>query len=144
MKNRIILIFICLVVSQPSLFAQDRYAPISELTQLFETSKTVEDISDVAIPSTNELTLENQNLVRVYPTQVYSFAQVEFRIPKDGDAIIGVYDLDDNKIKSIAFNHFEAGIYTKTIQTKNLKKGVYYVKLNMKGYTETKRLIIAR
>lgn len=144
MKNRIVLLFICLVASQSSIFAQDRYFPATELTQLFELDKATEDEEEIIVPSTNDLVLGDQSLVRIYPTQVYSFAKVEFYIPKTGDAIIGVYDLNDKKVKAIAFNHFEVGSYTKTIQTRNLKKGVYFVKLQMDGYTETQRLTIVR
>lgn len=151
MQNRIILLIICLVAGQISVLAQDKYFPVSDLVQMFDTylptrqvEKTTESKTEAVIPSTNSLSLENQNLVRVYPTQVYSFAKVEFEIPNAGDAIIGVYDINDKKVKSIAFNHFEAGIYKKTIQTKNLAKGVYFVKLQMEGYTEIKRLTIVR
>jgi hypothetical protein len=135
------------VASQSSILAQDRYFPISEIseiTRLFESDKATDIKVEEAIPSTNELILENQDLVRVFPRQVYTFAQVEFIIPKTGDAIVGVYNLDGKKVKSIAFNHFEAGTYKRTIQTRNLDKGVYFVKLQMEGYIETKRLTIAR
>ena len=52
MKNRIVLLFICLVASQSSIFAQDRYFPATELTQLFELDKATEDEEEIIVPST--------------------------------------------------------------------------------------------
>ena len=41
-------------------------------------------------------------------------------------------------------NMVDAGTYKKTISSKNLRRGTYYVTFEMKNYTETKKITVTR
>ena len=143
-----IIIFIFLVSNSVSLQSQNLVAGIHNFNFTDITAPTVEKKIPTTTkekPSCNTYSLENKNLVNVYPAQIYSFAQIEFTVPEKGNISIGIFDMNGNKIMNVApSNMVDAGTYKKTISSKNLRRGTYYVTFEMKNYTETKKITVTR
>ena len=90
------------------------------------------------------LPTEPIDLMKIYPNPVYSQSIVEFEIPRSDFARLAVYDMSGKEIYNVAIGYFDKGSYKEVITTKDLAKGVYLITLSMKGYQETKKLVIAR
>lgn len=142
---KIILLSLLLVSSGLSVNAQDSFSNISGLALLNLKSLTEpveKETPKEAAPSTNTLAIEHQSLVNIAPCQVYSFATITFNIPEEGAAIISIHETNGNKVKTIVSDTFEKGEYTKVLRSRTLGKGTFYIKLEMEGYTETKKLTV--
>ena len=143
-----IIVFIMLVASSVCLKSQNVVAGIDKFKYADITVPTVEDKTSIIAkksPSCNTYSLEHKKLVNVFPAQIYSFAQVEFTVPEKGNVSIGVFDMNGNKVLNIVPSDvFEKGTYKKTITSKDLRKGTYYVILKMENYKETKKITVAR
>jgi hypothetical protein len=141
-----IIIFIFLVSSSVCLKSQDLASGFANLK--FGATPATEEKNPVTVnkkPSCNTYLLENQNLVSISPAQIYSFAQIEFTVPEKSNISIGIFDLNGLKIMNIVSSStFEEGTYKKTITSKKLKKGIYYVTLEMENYKETKQITVTR
>lgn len=142
---KIILLSLLLVLNGLSVDAQDVFSNISGFAflDLENIEPPVEKETPIeSAPNTNTLSIEHQSLVSIAPCQVYSFATITFNIPEKGAAIISIHETNGNKVKTIVSDTFEKGEYTKVLRSRTLGKGTFYVKLQMDGYTETKKLTV--
>ncbi|MGB0431132.1 MAG: T9SS type A sorting domain-containing protein [Bacteroidia bacterium] len=67
---------------------------------------------------------------KIYPNPVKSFLNLEFEIDKSTSATLGIYNFNGQMVKNLTYEHFEKGIYYISINTSQLAKGMYFLKLD--------------
>jgi len=91
-----------------------------------------------------EKSVLNESDFKIVPNPVSSQAQITFNVIKPGKVLLNVFAMDGKLINIIADRNFEAGTYQLTIDTKNLKVGIYILKLQSKGFLQTTKLIVTK
>lgn len=85
-----------------------------------------------------------RNFLKLSPNPIYSFASVEFEMPKDGFAKLVILDLKGKEIEVLELDYFNKDVYQRRISASKLPKGVYFISLITEDYMETRKLIVAR
>jgi hypothetical protein len=80
----------------------------------------------------------------VYPNPCTTETSVSYKLNQDAKVLITVLSLDGKIVKTIAENNMTAGTYTNTLNTSDLKSGIYFciIKINTKNATELRSLKI--
>ena len=76
--------------------------------------------------------IEEKNIydIAISPNPANDFVTINFNLEKCSDLEISLYDIAGTKIKEIYTGYAEEGLFSKTINTKNLNKGIHFFKIN--------------
>ena len=76
--------------------------------------------------------IEETNIydITVAPNPVTNLVTINFNVEKCSELEVNLYDVKGIKIKEIYNGFVEEGLFTKTIEVKNLSKGIYFLKIN--------------
>ncbi|NPV10918.1 MAG: T9SS type A sorting domain-containing protein [Ignavibacteria bacterium] len=69
---------------------------------------------------------------------------MEFQIAQDGFVNIALYDLMGQKIKDIVNDFRKAGKYLIQLNASDLSSGVYFYKMNVNNFSQTRKLIVIK
>ncbi|HRJ04413.1 MAG TPA: T9SS type A sorting domain-containing protein [Ignavibacteria bacterium] len=86
----------------------------------------------------------NFSLNQNYPNPFNPMTFIKYDILKEGFVKLAVYDILGRELKSIISQNQKAGTYTVQFDGSNLSSGVYFYKLQAKGFTETKKMMITK
>jgi uncharacterized delta-60 repeat protein len=89
------------------------------------------------IPNTYAL---NQN----YPNPFNPTTIISFDIPKDGNAILKIHDINGRNVSTPVNENLKAGKYNITFNAVNLPSGVYFYTLSTNSFTNTKKMILIK
>ena len=78
------------------------------------------------------------------PNPFNPFTKIRFQIAEAGNVILNVYDLTGRKISSLVNEFKTAGKYEITFDGSMLASGVYFYKLQTRGYSSVKRMILIK
>ena len=78
------------------------------------------------------------------PNPFNPFTKIRFRIAEAGNVKLNVYDLTGRKISSLVNEFKAAGKYEITFDGSMLASGVYFYKLQTRGYSSVKRMILIK
>ena len=95
------------------------------------------DGAPLQIPATHLL---GQN----YPNPFNPVTSIKFGISEDGFVTIKIYDLLGREIKTLIHENMEAGRYTVSFNAVGLASGVYFYRLGINGFTETKKMMLVK
>lgn len=84
------------------------------------------------------------SLSQNYPNPFNSSSKINFRIAKQGNIKIAVYDIAGKEIMIIVNQTFQPGLYETYFDGSQLTSGVYFYKLITEGFTETKKMLIVK
>ena len=73
---------------------------------------------------------ENVYNISIAPNPAIDFFTINFNLEKCSELEVNLYDVKGIKIKEIYNGFVEEGLFTKTIEVKNLSKGIYFLKIN--------------
>lgn len=79
-----------------------------------------------------------------YPNPFNPETKVRFNIPKEGFVKITVYDLLGKEVKVLVSNDLKAGSYVTDWNASGNPSGIYFYKLESRGYIETKKMILVK
>ncbi|MBS1553194.1 MAG: T9SS type A sorting domain-containing protein [Bacteroidetes bacterium] len=82
----------------------------------------------------------NQN----YPNPFNSQTLIKYEIRKKGFVILEIYDVTGKKIVSLINQNLNSGQYTTTWKSDNYPSGVYFYKLSIGDFSETKKMILQK
>jgi carboxypeptidase T len=83
-------------------------------------------------------------LMQNYPNPFNPSTTVQFSIPQNSHTELSVFDAIGRKISTIVDQNLQAGLYTATIDARQLSSGVYFYRLVAGPYTATKRMTVLK
>lgn len=83
-------------------------------------------------------------LLVAHPNPAHDVINVTFSLENAVNSNIGIYDLLGKQVELIDLNQTNVGLNSVSIDTKNMTEGVYFVKLNVNGYSKTIKVIVAK
>lgn len=93
----------------------------------------------------NGLTVPGKfSLGQNYPNPFNPETKINYSVPVSGNVKIAVYNGAGQLVKELINGFVNAGSYTASFAGTNLASGVYYYKLEAKGFAETKKMILVK
>ena len=89
--------------------------------------------------STNDFIL-NQN----FPNPFNPETNIEFEIYKSGFTVIKIYNIIGKEINSLVNEYLRSGKYNLNFNTSGLTNGVYFYRLVVNDFIETKKMILIK
>jgi hypothetical protein len=84
------------------------------------------------------------SLSQNYPNPFNPITNFKFSMLNAGNAKIVVYDVQGREVQTLVNERLNAGTYEVKFDGSMLNSGVYFYKLIIKGFTETKRMILIK
>jgi hypothetical protein len=78
------------------------------------------------------------------PNPFGSSTSVSFFAPKQGDVMIGVYDMLGNLVKELTNETYEAGMYTLKFNSDDVAPGTYFMRMTASGYSVTNTMNVVK
>lgn len=100
---------------------------------LFDSSPTL--VVNFNLPKTPKL-------FPIYPNPFNPTAKISYSIPSSNFVTLQVYDSLGKKINTLVSKFHEAGIYSLTFDTSELASGIYFYKLQVGNFVETKKCCV--
>ena len=86
---------------------------------------------------------ENNFDLNIYPNPFSDKSTISFNIQDKYNVTIGVYDIVGKEVMTISNKaELSAGSYQLPLDRNNLRSGIYFVKMNVDGYSVTKKVIV--
>jgi hypothetical protein len=84
------------------------------------------------------------SLKQNYPNPFNPSTNVKFSIVNAGDVKIVVYDARGREVQTLVNERLQAGTYDVTFDGSRLNSGVYFYKLSVNGYSQTRRMVMTK
>jgi photosystem II stability/assembly factor-like uncharacterized protein len=101
----------------------------------------------------NEITAVNNNLsnpsanfelFQNYPNPFNPSTKISYNLPSGSFVTLAIYDNLGRKIITLVNNYQNAGLHSVTFEGKDLPSGIYYYKLKVGDFRQTKKLILLK
>lgn len=79
-----------------------------------------------------------------FPNPFNPSTQISYTLVKSGFVVLQVYNSLGEKISTLVSKHQKAGNYLVEFNAKNLSSGVYYYKIAVNGFHQTKKMLLLR
>jgi len=89
------------------------------------------------VPSSYTL---NQN----YPNPFNSETVIRFAVKSQGNVSLKLYSIEGKEVSSLYNGHRNAGTYEFRYNAGNLPSGVYFYRLDINGYSQTRRMVMTK
>lgn len=86
----------------------------------------------------------NYTLSQNYPNPFNPVTKISFAIPKSGLVTLKVYDVIGREVASLVNTHKNAGSYIVDFDASKLSSGIYFYKLEVNGFVDTKKMMILK
>ncbi len=83
-------------------------------------------------------------LFQNYPNPFNPTTKIKFDVQKSGDANLSVYNMQGRLVKEIVNQYVPAGSFEVTFDGKDLSSGVYYYRMDINGYSITKKMSLIK
>lgn len=83
-------------------------------------------------------------LFQNYPNPFNPATTIDFSLPRSGMVTLSVYDLLGKEVETILNGPLEAGDHTVQWDARHYSSGVYFIRLRMEGYAQTKKVTVLR
>ncbi|MBX7047123.1 MAG: T9SS type A sorting domain-containing protein [Ignavibacteria bacterium] len=103
---------------------------------IYYTPTSVENISS-ELPKEFEL---KQN----YPNPFNPITKILFSLPKSGNALLKVYDINGKEVETLVDDQLSAGIYETSFNASSYPSGVYFYKLISNDFVQTRKMIVTK
>jgi len=94
-------------------------------------------------PASNEMP-KNYKLSQNYPNPFNPVTKINFDIPKSGFVTMRVYDMLGRAVVNLVNENKSAGSYSVSFDASNLTSGIYFYRLEVNGFTETKKMSLIK
>jgi photosystem II stability/assembly factor-like uncharacterized protein len=84
------------------------------------------------------------SLSQNYPNPFNPLTKIKFKIPKQSNTKLIVFDILGREVATLVNEHLDPGTYEIEWDASNYSSGVYFYKLSAGNYTETKRMILVK
>lgn len=97
----------------------------------------------VVTPITSEVP-ENYSLSQNYPNPFNPVTKINYALPKNGFVTLRVYDVLGRQAVNLVNENKTAGSYSVDFNAGSLTSGVYFYRLEVNGFTDTKKLLLVK
>ncbi|MFA7360022.1 MAG: T9SS type A sorting domain-containing protein [Candidatus Kapaibacterium sp.] len=97
--------------------------------------------------SVTEVTVQTPNgysLSQNYPNPFNPSTKISYSISKAGFVKISLYNILGKEVMNMVSEQKQAGVYEYTLNSNNLNTGVYYYKMDINGFTTTRKLLLIK
>jgi hypothetical protein len=101
------------------------------------------NLNKVVKPKSNSI-IKEFKLMQNYPNPFNPSTKISFDLPWAGYVKLTVYNSLGQFVKELLNEYKEAGSYTTEFNANTLSSGVYFYKLESKGYTVTRRMTMVK
>jgi hypothetical protein len=84
------------------------------------------------------------SLSQNYPNPFNPLTNISFTLPSKGFVSLKVFDMLGRDVASIVSEEMSAGCYTRRWNAKNMSSGIYFYRLQVGTFIETKKLIVLK
>ena len=84
------------------------------------------------------------SLEQNYPNPFNASTAIQYSLPKEGFVTLKVYTVRGQEIATLVDEKREAGTHQVQFDRARLASGVYFYRLRVGGYVETKKLVLLR
>ncbi|OGU76069.1 MAG: hypothetical protein A2V93_04165 [Ignavibacteria bacterium RBG_16_34_14] len=100
---------------------------------------TFKYLPEVEVLTSTEFAL-NQN----YPNPFNPSTSIKYQIPADGIVTLKIFDILGNEVKTLVKEHKPVGRYEVEFDASDLASGVYIYRMQVNGFTSTKKLMLLK
>jgi photosystem II stability/assembly factor-like uncharacterized protein len=79
-----------------------------------------------------------------YPNPFNPVTIINYELKNKSKVVLTVYDISGKQIKKLVNQEQQAGIYQYTFNAEGLSSGIYFYRLEIEGYIESKKMMIIR
>jgi tetratricopeptide (TPR) repeat protein len=79
-----------------------------------------------------------------YPNPFNPSTKIDFELFKEGYITLKVYDILGNEVNTLVDEHKKPGSYSIHFNASNLPSGVYYYKMDVNGFTSTRKMLLIK
>ena len=79
-----------------------------------------------------------------YPNPFNPITNIKFSILNSGNVKIVVYDIQGREVKTLVNERLSTGTYERTFDASMLPSGIYFYRLEVNGFTETKKMLLIK
>lgn len=94
--------------------------------------------------SNNAEFINDYKLSQNYPNPFNPVTNIEFSIPKAGTVTLKVFDMLGKEIYNYVNDYKSPGTYKVIFNASNLSSGIYFYKIDVNGFTETRRMMLIK
>ena len=98
---------------------------------------------EVGVEETSNIKTQNAK-IEIWQNPFIKSTIIKYQIPVRTRVILSVYDISGSCVKTLINGEKPAGSYNITLTSKELKTGVYFVRLTAGTFKETKKLILMK
>ena len=88
--------------------------------------------------------ISRMRIMDFYPNPASATININFELEREGPVTIGVFDLSNRLISTLMHENVEAGKQSRTFHVREINDGLYFLRLNNNGRTQTAKLLIKR
>jgi hypothetical protein len=83
-------------------------------------------------------------LERNYPNPFNPTTNIQFSIPKSGYVEIKIYDMLGKEITTLVSDPYQAGTYIVSFDASSLSSGIYFYRISVNDFVDTKKMILIK
>ena len=84
------------------------------------------------------------SLSQNFPNPFNSSSIIRYSIPKSSQVVIKIFDILGNEIETLINEEKQTGTYEINWNAKNFPSGVYFYRMNVGNFVETKKMILLK
>ena len=97
-----------------------------------------------SVENESEDALNSYQLFQNYPNPFNPTTNIEFRIAEPGIVSLKVFDLLGREVATLSNSEMDSGIHKFEFDASKLPSGIYFYKLNVGEFNETKKMVLIR
>lgn len=90
------------------------------------------------------ITPEKYMLHQNFPNPFNPITHITFELPKEGDVQLDIFNIKGERVSSLISGHCNEGIYEVLFDGSALASGVYFYRLEAKGFVQTRRMLLLK
>lgn len=83
-------------------------------------------------------------LAQNYPNPFNPATMIQYSIPKEGLVILKIYNAIGEEVATLVNENQQVGFYNITFDAKNLSSGIYFYKIQVGGFIQTRKMILIK
>jgi len=84
------------------------------------------------------------NLITNYPNPFNPTTTIKYQLKDNGFVSLKIYDVLGKEIEELVNENKSAGFYNATFNASNLTSGLYFYRLSVNGFVETKKMLLTK
>ena len=110
----------------------------------FEADMVIGNAINAYVVNINDEVPVNYSLGKAYPNPFNPSTNIEFSIENDGYTKVSVYNLQGKLIEDLVDDYKSSGNYDVVWNATNYSSGVYFIRMNVNGFSATQKVMLVK